>query len=128
MTIFFLIALMMLPDPAEREPPLPPIQWEGRFSFTGRPPRDARGFQRIIVVQGCQPKRFQDWEAHRAFCEVSGKVTGRPDFCFSTGLKTKERCNDILDQNAESFARRGKIINYSDLLPVRIEQTVNAKK
>lgn len=109
---FLLLILMMLPKPWDRPPPLPPIQWEGRFGFTGRPPRNNSKFQRTIVVQECQPKRFQNWADHRDFCEYAGEITGRPEFCFTTGLQTKERCEKIIRENISSYELKGKIIYY----------------
>jgi len=83
----------------------PVVAWEGWFSFSKR-----AAPHEMIIVRECQPVSTKlDTSSDQAkFCEEADLFAGSSNFCYTTGKKTKADCENIIEQNADSYFLNGK--------------------
>lgn len=84
-------------------PPVPQPVYSGWWHMTGH--NYGAPDKTLMVVKPCQPVYRHDQEKFKRFCNNSGRYLekyGGNKFCLTTGLVTKEKCEDILKQNSRT--------------------------
>lgn len=76
--------------------PLPNEYWDAYYAITGK------DGPRAIVSTKCKPRFYFKEADFDEFCKATKEWLGlKVSFCLRTGMQTKERCMDIIEQNMQ---------------------------